>query len=247
MADSNNESIPMLRDKLESEPRSQIIDVKNQPAEQSVLAQSQNIEFQNMPREIAERPRTIELKEQELTLQAERHAWQCELAEKQLLLQSRNAELQQNRSEIASLRKRVRELELICQQSLTGSASNAQPQSGTKVAAFDPTRKAKVHEERSTLETGLEESVIARRSLLEKSSQENWNHRDDDFVMGEPRLSDVQEIGFARPEGRGDAMNDETEEKSSKIFSSKRWRIRRQKRRWRSRSDKQADSKADSK
>jgi hypothetical protein len=145
----------MLRDKLESELRSQIIDVKNQPAEQSVLAQSQDIEFQNMPREIAERQRTIELKEQELeeyrsrvqqqelTLQAERHAWQCELAEKQLLLQSRNAELEQNRSEIASLRKRVRELELVCQQSLAGSASNAQPQSGTKVAAFDPTRKQK--------------------------------------------------------------------------------------------------------
>lgn len=245
----------MLRDKLEPELRSQIIGLKNQPAKEQALAQNQTAEFQDIPREIAKRSRNVELKEQELeeyrskvqqqelAFQAERHAWQCELAEKQLLLQSRNVELEQNRSEIALLRKRLRELELDCQQSLAGSASNAQPQLGRKIAAVDPARQAKVHEARSTLETDLEESLTARRSPLEKGSQENWNPRDDDFVMGEPRLSDAQEIGFARPEGRDDDINDETEEKSSKIFSSKRWRIRRQKRRWKSRSDKQADSK----
>ena len=243
----------MLRDKLESELRSQIIDLEYRAAEENVLAQSQTIESQNIPCDIAERQRTIELKEQELevyrskihqqelALQAERRAWQCELAEKQLLLQSRNAELEQNRSEIAALRKRVSELELVCQRSLPGSASNAQPRLGRKVAAFDRTWKAN-YEEQNSLADSLEESVVARRSPLEKGSQENWNPRDDDFVMGEPRLFDVQEIGFTRPEEGGDAMNRESEEKSAKIFASKRWPIRRQ-RRWKSRSDEQSDSK----
>src|SRR5215468_7107649 len=158
----------MLRDKLESELRSQIIDLEYRAAEENVLAQSQTIESQNIPCEIAERQRTIELKEQELevyrskihqqelALQAERHAWQCELAEKQLLLQGRNAELDQNRSEIALLRKRVRELELVCQQTLTVSPSDAQPRLERKIVAFDATRNAEVHAERSILENGAE-------------------------------------------------------------------------------------------
>jgi hypothetical protein len=61
--------------------------------------------------------------------------------------------------------------------------------------------------------------------------------------MGEPRLPDVREISFTRPEGEGNAKSDETEEKSSKIFGSRRWRVRGQKRRWISRSKKQADNK----
>jgi len=213
----------MLRHKLEPEPGS--LDVKDQSSEMNFLAQNPT-EFQNRPRGATEQGRTTELQEQELeqyrskmrqqelTLQAERHAWQCELAEKQLLLQSRSAEIEQNRSEIALLRKRVRELELVCQQSFAASASNAQPQPERKVAAFDATRNAKIHEERSTLETAPKESLIARRSPLEKGSQENWDPRDDDFVMGEPRLPDVREINFTRPEGEGNAKDDETEEKS---------------------------------
>jgi len=242
----------MLRHKLEPELES--LDVKDQSSEMNFLAQNPT-EFQNRPRGATEQGRTTELQEQELeeyrskmrqqelTLQAERHAWQCELAEKQLLLQSRSAEIEQNRSEIALLRKRVRELELVCQQSFAASASNAQPQPERKVAALDATRNPKIHEERSTLETSLKESVIARRSPLEKGSQENWDPRDDDFVMGEPRLPDVREISFTSPEGEGNAKSDETEEKSSKIFSSRRWRIRGQKRRWKTRSEKQADNK----
>jgi len=241
----------MLRHKLEPELGS--LDVKDQSSEMNFLAQNPT-EFQNRPRGATEQGRTTELQEQELeeyrskmrqqelTLQAERHAWQCELAEKQLLLQSRSAEIEQNRSEIALLRKRVRELELVCQQSFAASASSAQPQP-ERVAAFDATRNAKIHEERSTLETAPKESIIARRSPLEKGPQENWDPRDDDFVMGEPRLPDVREINFTRPEGEGNAKNDETEEKSSKIFGSRRWRIRGQKRRWKSRSEKQADNK----
>jgi len=242
----------MLRHKLEPELGS--LAVKDQSSEMNFLAQNPT-EFQNRPSGATEQGRTTELQEpeleeyrskmrqQELTLQAERHAWQCELAEKQLLLQSRSAEIEQNRSEIALLRKRVRELELVCQQSFAASASNAPPQPERKVAAFDATRNAKIHEERSTLETAPKESIIARRSPLEKGSQENWDPRDDDFVMGEPRLPDVREINFTRPEGEGNAKSDETEEKSSKIFGSRRWRIRGQKRRWKSRSEKQADNK----
>ena len=242
----------MLRHKLEPELES--LDVKDQSSEMNFLAQNPT-EFQNRPRGATEQGRTTELQEQELeeyrskmrqqelTLQAERHAWQCELAEKQLLLQSRSAEIEQNRSEIALLRKRVRELELVCQQSFAASASNAQPQPERKVGAFDATRNAKIHEERSTLETAPKESIIARRSPLEKGPQENWDPRDDDFVMGEPRLPDVREISFTRPEGEANAKSDETEEKSSKIFGSRRWRMRGQKRRWKSRSEKQADNK----
>src|SRR5215469_10395144 len=149
----------MLRDKLESELRSQIIDLEYRAAEENVLAQSQTIESQNIPCEIAERQRTIELKEQELevyrskihqqelSLQTERHAWQCELAEKQLLLQSRNAEIEQNRSEIALLRKRIRELELIFQQTPPAMSATAQPE--RKSFALSEMPKTAIREEQN--------------------------------------------------------------------------------------------------
>jgi len=240
----------MLRHKIEPELGSRIIDLQDQSSDMNLLARNEN-EFQNLPDRIAEPRETIEqeleehrlqLRQQELALQAERHAWQCELAEKQLLLQGRNAELDQNRSEIALLRKRVRELELVCQQTLTVSPSDAQPRLERKIVAFDATRNAEVHAERSILENGAEESVIALRRPLEKGSQENWDHRDDDFVLGEPQLADVREVSFTRPEEEADSSRGETEEKSSKIFGSRRWRIRGQKRRWRTKGEKQPDT-----
>jgi len=124
-----------------------------------------------------------------------------QLVERQLLLQGRSAEIEQNRSEIASLRKRVRELE------------STRPQSSASTAP-------------------------------ENVSPEFRGARDDDFVLGEPRITDGQEKNFARLEARGDAMKAETEGKSSKIFGTRRWRIRGQKRRWRILNGKEADSKS---
>ena len=149
-----------------------------------------------------------------------------QLVEKQLLLQGRSAEIEQNRSEIASLRNRVRELESVRPQSSASTAPDGEStQAGrvTTVARFETGQREKVHEERKS---------------------EFRAARDDDFVLGEPRIIDGQEKNFARLEARVDAMKAETEGKSSKIFGTRRWRIRGQKRRWKILNGKEADSKS---
>ena len=170
-----------------------------------------------------------------------------QLAEKQLLLQGRSAEIEQNRSEIASLRKRVRELESVRPQSSVSSAPDAEStQAGrvTTVARFETEQKEKMHEERKSFDNGPGRSLFATTHHSENRSPEFRDARDDDFVLGEPRITDGQEKNFARLEARVDTMKAETEGKSSKIFGTRRWRIRGQKRRWKILNGKEADSKS---
>jgi chromosome segregation ATPase len=188
---------------------------------QNTVTESQAGEIQNARLEIAEL--RSKLQQQELNFEAQRRAWQCELAEKQLLLQGRNAEIEQSRSEIAALRKRVRELESPRHQAPVYRVSDAlqtQPGLGSKVAA---------REKQKSLNNDVGE---AGRDRSENGSQEFADAGDDDFVLGEPRITDVQEISFARLETRVNSPKPDTKTKSSKIFPSGRWRIRGQKRRW---------------
>ena len=120
----------MARRELETELRSQIVELKSQLAEKHALLQNQTDEIQKAQLETGELRRALKLTEQELeeyrskvreheqNVQGQRRAWQCELTEKQLLLQGRNAEIEQGKSDIASLRKRVRELESASKQTL---------------------------------------------------------------------------------------------------------------------------------
>ena len=220
----------MLRNKVESDLGSRIAPVKDQSQEISLLAQNHG-ELQKLSAHVTEPGKTSESSErdveayrsklhpQELALQAERHAWQCELAEKQLLLQTRNAEIERNRSEIASLRRRVRELELICQQTPATNSAAAQPQN--KSGTLSEMRKTAISGEHNAPAAGTE-----------KDSATNWDPRDDDFVMGEPKLTAVQEVSFTHSADEKPAADADTE-KSPKFFRSRRWRIRGHKRRWR--------------
>ena len=220
----------MLRDKLESELQSRIVQVKDQSREINLLGQNQ-AEFQKLAVRATEPDNASEpskhdveayrlkLHQQVLALQAERHAWQCELAEKQLLLQTRNAEIEQHKSEIASLTKRVRELELISQQTPATISATAQPQN--KGGALSEMRT-----------TAIRDGQGASVRGIEKACPTNWDPRDDDFVMGEPKLTAAQEISFTHSADEKPAADADTE-KSPKFFRSRRWRIRGHKRRWR--------------
>jgi predicted RNase H-like nuclease (RuvC/YqgF family) len=115
---------------LDKEPRAQISEAKNQVAEKRVVIPSQTDEIQKAQSEVIELRKALNLKDRELeeyrsrlqeheqNFQAQRSTWQCELTEKQLLLQGRNAEIEQSKSDIAALRKRVRELESTSKQAL---------------------------------------------------------------------------------------------------------------------------------
>jgi len=121
---------------LDKEPRSQISGLKSQVAEKDALVQSPTDDIQKAQSEVVELRRALNLRERELEeyrsklqeheqyFQAQRRTWQCELTEKQLLLQSRNAEIGQSKSDIASLRKRVRELEAVSKQALAPLPTN---------------------------------------------------------------------------------------------------------------------------
>jgi len=230
----------MLRNKLESEPEPRIVQLKDQSPEMSLLAQNQT-EFQKSSVRVTEPKKTSEpsehdveayrskLRQQELSLQTQRHAWQCELAEKQLLLQSRNAEIEQNRSEIALLRKRIRELELTSQQTPAAKSATAQPERTSFALSEMP-------------KTAIREVQNASITNVNKVSAANWDPRDGDFVMGEPKLAAVQEISFTHSADENHTTDDESE-KTPKFFGSRRWRIRGRKRRWRTKAEKHADSK----
>jgi predicted nucleic acid-binding Zn-ribbon protein len=102
-------------------------------------------EMQKAQSEIAGLRKALELKHQELeqsqskaqkdeeSFQIQRRRWQYEVAEKQLLLQGREAEIEQSKAEIASLRKRVRELE-------SAGKQPEGPEAGPKQSVF-PTRQ----------------------------------------------------------------------------------------------------------
>jgi chromosome segregation ATPase len=120
----------MARHELDTELQSQIVELKSQLAEKRALLQNQTDEIQKAQLETGELRRALRLTEQELeeyrsklraheqNVHGQRRAWECDLTEKELLLQGRNAEIERGKSDIASLRKRVRELESASKQAL---------------------------------------------------------------------------------------------------------------------------------
>jgi hypothetical protein len=139
-------------------------------------------EMQKARFEIAGLQKALNLKQQELeqyqskakkeeeNFHTQRRTWQRELAEKQLLLQGRNAEIEQSKSESASLRKRIRELESGAKQPPGSTGSDPDPEQ-----SFHAPRHLDTHPETTSVENEKKSSrIFGARRWRTREQKRRW-------------------------------------------------------------------------
>ena len=140
-------------------------------------------EMQKARSEIAGLRKALDLKQQELeqyqskaqkdeeNFQIQRRTWECEVAEKQLLLQGRNAEIEQSKSESASLRKRIRELESGAKQPAASAGSDPDPEQ----SLFHAPRHLDSHPESTSIESEKKSSrIFGARRWRTREQKRRW-------------------------------------------------------------------------
>jgi len=140
-------------------------------------------EMQKARSEIAGLQKALNLKQQELeqyqskakkeeeNFHTQRRTWQLELAEKQLLLQGRNAEIEQSKSENASLRKRIRELESGAKQPAGSAGSDPDPEQ----SLFHAPRHLGSHPESTSIESEKKSSrIFGARRWRTREQKRRW-------------------------------------------------------------------------